>query len=222
MKLIFLLVLISLTAVAQSSDPWKDVYKESAWTDRDKWQKSNELIRYLQIQSGSQVADVGCHEGYMSFKLASAVGNKGKVYSVDVKQEKLDKLNEHAKARQVENIITVKGDYDNPKLPINTLDAVIIIDTYHEMDDHDKILVHVMNALKPGGRLILCEPIAKERREASREDQEGRHELGMNYALNDLKMAGFVIIKEQDPFINRTEKGDVMWLIVAGKSSLPK
>jgi len=217
MRLQLLMIILSLTTTAQSPDPWKDVYKESAWADRDKWQKSNELIRYLQIRSGSQVADVGCHEGYMSFKLANAVGKEGKVYSVDVKQEKLDKLNEHAQARQVENIITVKGDYDNPKLPINTLDAVIIMDTYHEMDDHDKILKHILAALKPGGRLILCEPIAKERRDASREDQEARHELDMSHALNDLKEAGFGIIKQQDPFIDRTEKGDIMWLIVAGK-----
>jgi ubiquinone/menaquinone biosynthesis C-methylase UbiE len=218
MRLSFLLALWSVTATAQTPDPWKDVYKESAWADRDKWQKPNELIRFMQIDKGSQVADVGCHEGYMSFKLASVVGKEGKVYAVDVKQERLDKLTEHARNRQVENIIAIKGEYDNPKLPVNMLDAVIIIDTYHEMDDHDKILDHIMKALKPGGRLILCEPIAKERREAARDNQEDRHELDIRYAINDLKKAGFVIIKQQDPFIDRTEKGDVMWLVVAGKN----
>ena len=212
----FFLVLLFVHA-SRGQDQWKDVYKESAWEARDKWQKSNELIRYCQLKPGSVVADVGCHEGYMSFKLSQVVGDEGSVYSVDVKQEKLDKLMAHAKERNVGNIITVKGDYDNPKLSSNTFDAVIIIDTYHEMDDHDKILGHIMNALKPGGRLLLCEPIAAERRDKPREDQEAKHELGIAHALSDLKKAGFTIIKQHDPFIDRQEKGDTMWLIVAGK-----
>lgn len=48
--------------------------------------------------------------------------------------------------------------------------------------------------------------------------QEGKHELGMNFALDDLRKARFVIVKQQDPFVDRTaEKGDKMWLIVAEK-----
>lgn len=112
----------------------------------------------------------------------------------------------------------IKGDYDNPKLPLNMLDAVIILDTYHEMDDHDKILQHIKASLKPGGRLVICEPIAEERRTLNREDQEKKHELGMNYALDDLQKAGFSIIKKLDPYVDRSkEKGDKMWLIVAAK-----
>jgi tRNA A58 N-methylase Trm61 len=42
------------------------------------------------------------------------------------------------------------------------LDAVIILDTYHEMDDHDQILQHIKASLKSGGRLVLCEAIADE------------------------------------------------------------
>jgi predicted methyltransferase len=86
------------------------------------------------------------------------------------------------------------------------------------MDDHDKILQHIMSALKPGGRLVLCEAIADERRDLPRTDQERKHELGMNFALEDLKKVGFIILKQQDPFVDRTkEKSDKMWLIVALK-----
>ncbi|MDZ7648340.1 MAG: class I SAM-dependent methyltransferase [Cytophagales bacterium] len=118
----------------------------------------------------------------------------------------------------MDQVQLIKGDYDNPKLPLNSLDAVIILDTYHEMDDHDQILQHIKSSLKSGGRLVLCEAIADERRNSARSDQERKHELGMNFALEDLKKAGFAIIKQQDPFVDRTkEKGDKMWLIVASK-----
>lgn len=209
--------MLVFSLMLQAQDPWKDVYKESAWAERDKWQRADEIIKQLKLQSGNSVADIGCHEGYITFKLSKVVGAKGKVFAVDVTQTKLDKLNEHAKARNAVNIKTIKGDYDDPKLELKSLEAVIIMDAYHEMDDHDKILMHVKSALKSGGRLVLCEPISNERKDASRETQEGKHELGMNFALEDLKKAGFHIIRQENPFIDRKEKGDKMWLIVATK-----
>ena len=213
----WLVMLLPVCAWAQS-DPWKNVYTESAWKERDAWQKPAELIRHLRIGAGSVVADVGSHEGYLTFKLAAAVGTAGKVYAVDVEQHKLDRLKQHAAERNVENIQTVKGDYDNPRLPLSQLDAVAILDTYHEMDDHDAILQHIKQSLKKGGRLVICEPIAAERRQASRAAQEAKHELGMAYAVADLKRAGFRIVTQQDPFVDRSQvKGDVMWLVVAEK-----
>lgn len=161
---------------------------------------------------------MGCHEGYMTIKLATVVGQAGKVYAVDVEQSKLDKLQAILTKRSILNVEPIKGDYDNPGLPVNSLDGVIILDTYHEMDEHDEILHHIKLALKPGGRLVLCEAIAEERRSLSREDQEQRHELGINYALEDLKKIRFAIVNQQDPFVDRSkEKGDKMWLIVAVK-----
>ncbi|MBX2914007.1 MAG: class I SAM-dependent methyltransferase [Cyclobacteriaceae bacterium] len=217
MKTLLLMSILTCSLSLSAQDTWKDVYKESAWADRDRWQKADELIQNLNLRPDSHVADVGCHEGYMTVKLAALV-KTGSVYAVDVEQPKLDKLKTNLANRKVTNVTAIKGDYDNPKLPINTLDAVIIVDTYHEMDEHDKILQHLKAALKTGGRLVLCEAIADARKESTREEQERKHELSINFALADLKAAGFTIIKQQDPFVDRTkEKGDKMWLIVAEK-----
>lgn len=211
---LFLLSLVSLLA----QDQWKNVYSRNAWAERDKWQRADELIRELNLKPGNKVADVGCHEGYMTVKLSKVVGASGKVFSVDVDQSKLDKLKTNLQELQISNATSVKGDYDDPKLSLNSLDAVIILDTYHEMDDHDKILQHIKASLKSGGRLVICEPIADERKKLTRSEQEKKHELGMNFALDDLKKAGFKITKQIDPFVDRTkEKGDKMWLIVALK-----
>jgi len=196
-------------------DSYKNVYTESEWESRDKWQKADEIIKKMKIDNASVVGDIGCHEGYMSFKLAKVAKT---VYAVDVDQWKLNALKLHGEKRQVTNIITIKGDYDNPKLPDNSVDAIVILDTYHEMKDHDKILQHVMAALKKGGRLVICEPIAQSRRDLARADQEKKHELGMSYALEDLAKAGFTILEKTDPFVDREKvKGDKMWIIVASK-----
>jgi len=194
---------------------YKNVYTESEWESRDKWQKADEIIKKMKIDNVSVVGDIGCHEGYMSFKLAKVAKT---VYAVDVDQWKLNALKLHGEKRQVTNIITIKGDYDNPKLPDNSVDAIVILDTYHEMKDHDKILKHVFTSLKSGGRLIICEPIAESRRNLGRADQEKKHELDMNYAVDDLTKAGFTILETTDPFVDREKvKGDKMWIIVAFK-----
>jgi len=218
MKSIAVLILTVISLSVSGQDTWKNVYRESAWAERDTWQRADEIIKLLKIKPGSHVADIGCHEGYMTIKLSREVNGKGTVYAVDVDQPKLDLLKKHLTERKIENVTLIKGDYDDPKLPANSLDAVIILDTYHEMDDHDKILAHVKTSLKYGGRLILCEPIAESRKKLTRAEQEKKHELGMNFALEDLKKAGFEIMVQKDPFVDRQKvKGDMMWIIVAQK-----
>jgi predicted methyltransferase len=81
MRIVIVLLLISFSVSAQ--DTYKNIYSSHAWKERDAWQKPNELIKLLKIGAGSQTADIGCHEGYMTFKLASVVGATGKVYAVD-------------------------------------------------------------------------------------------------------------------------------------------
>ena len=218
MKKIGIIILTVCSLSARGQDAWKNIYRESAWAERDTWQRADDIIDLLKIQEGSTVADIGCHEGYLTIKLSGEVKNKGVVYAVDVVQDKLDLLEKHLADRKINNVRLVKGDYDNPKLPTNSLDAAIILDTYHEMDDHDKILEHIKASLKNGGRLILCEPIAEARKKLTRAEQEKRHELGINFALDDLKKAGFEIVFQKDPFVDRSKvKGDMMWIVVAQK-----
>lgn len=201
-----------------AQDQWKNIYTQNAWKERDQWQKADDIIAKLNLKAGDKVGDIGCHEGYMTMKLTKVVGSIGKVYAVDVMQSRLDKLNKILGDEGITNVATVRGDYDNPHLPLNSLNSALIIDTYHEMDDHDDMLRHIKAALKAGGRLVICEPIANSRKNLSRAEQEARHELGMNYALEDLQRAGFRIVFKSDPYIDREKiKGDKMWLIVAEK-----
>lgn len=218
MKFTIGILFLFLSGSSPAQDPWKNIYSGQAWAARDKWQRSEDLLRMLKISHGSRVADIGCHEGYMTFKLARQVGETGLVYAVDLEQGKLDKVRKRADENGIAQIRTVKGERDNPKLPPGVLDAVIILDTYHEMAAHAKILQHVRTSLKRGGRLLICEPIADDRRSLSRSEQEKKHEIALEFALADVKDAGLTIIYQKDNFVDRTkEKGDRMWVIVAEK-----
>jgi predicted methyltransferase len=212
----FFVIALTIPTIAQ--DPWKDVYRESAWEQRDTWQRPEEIMKKLAIKPGSKVADIGCHEGYFTLKLAKVVGDQGRVYAVDVSRDKIEKLKRHLEDRTITNVNAIVGERDNPRLPTGALDAVLIVDTYHEMDAHQEILKSIKSSLKPKGRFVLCEPISESRIDLSRADQERKHELGMNFALEDLKRAGFNILFQDDAFVDRLkEKGDKMWLIVCEK-----
>jgi len=216
----FFLLLGILPNATFAQDPWKDIYKEGAWEQRDTWQRPDAIIQKLNIKIGSQVADVGFLEGYFTIKLSRVVGKGGKVYAVDISKDKIEKLKKHLEDRKIQNVAAVVGEENNPHLPSLALDAVLIVDTYHEMDAHQQILQRIKEGLKIGGRLVICEPISDERNKLSREDQERKHELGMTYALEDLRHAGFKIISQQESFVDRVkEKGDKMWLIVCERSN---
>jgi len=216
----FFLLLGMISNPTFGQDPWKDIYREGAWEQRDTWQRAEEIIQKLNIKAASQVADVGCHEGYFTIKLSRIVRDDGKVYAVDISKDKIEKLKKHLEDRKIQNVRAIVGEENNPHLPPLTLDAVLIVDTYHEMDAHEQILQRIKEALKVGGRLVICEPISDARKKLSREEQERKHELGLNYALEDLKEAGFRIISQQETFVDRVkEKGDKMWLIVCERSN---
>jgi ubiquinone/menaquinone biosynthesis C-methylase UbiE len=218
MRLTLTLTFVIFHLCCFSQDPWKNIYSQHAWAERDQWQRPDEIVRLLNIQPGAAVADIGCHEGYMTFKLAKKVGEDGLVYAVDISASKLEKLKTRAEQNKITQIKIVRGDEKNPNLPSNALDAVIILDTYHEMKAHEEILQHIKKSLRSGGRLLICEPIAEMRRKLSRQEQEKKHELAMAHALTDLTNAGFRIHYQKDPFLDRTkEKGDKMWVVVAVK-----
>ncbi|MEQ9302241.1 MAG: class I SAM-dependent methyltransferase [Cyclobacteriaceae bacterium] len=202
----------SLTVVAQN------IYSESKWEERDKWQQVEKIIRLLKLEEGSKVADIGSHQGYMTVKLAAEVGAAGTVYAVDVSDYQLDNLRTNLADRDITNVEVIKGDYDDPHLPENALNAVLILDTYHEIDDYMTVLGHIKEALKVGGLLIIAEPVSEERRGLPREEQTARHEIDYKWVEGELIEAGYEIKYSQDPFIDRTEpKGDKLWAVVAAK-----
>jgi ubiquinone/menaquinone biosynthesis C-methylase UbiE len=220
MKYTLVLMIALCGCKLQAQDAWKDVYRESAWEQRDTWQRADEIIAKLHIDVGSRVADIGCHEGYFTTKLSRVVGDEGRVYAVDISRDKIEKLKKNLLNRNIKNVSAILGSENDPHLPPLALDAVLIVDTYHEMDAHQEILASIKKALKAKGKLVICEPISEDRKKLSRQEQERKHELGMRYALEDLRNAGYKVLFQQESFVDRVkEKGDKMWLIVCEKSN---
>ena len=122
-------------------------------TQRDTWQRPVKVADALGVRASSEVADVGAGGGYFTFRLAARVGPKGKVYAEDLDDKELAGIRERSAREKLTQIQTIRGSEDNPKLPESSVDAVVIVDAYHEFAHAGAMMDGIFRAMKPGGRL---------------------------------------------------------------------
>jgi len=183
------------------------------------------VIETLQLRPGDTAADVGCGDGFYTIPLARFLGPSGKLYAEDISDAALIKLKEHLGKEGLKNVEVIKGAEDDPKLPADRLDAVLIVNSYHEMTAHEAMLRHVRDALKPGGTFVLMEGIWDSREAQSRDEQIKHHQLAPQLAKAEVETAGFEIVELRDPFLVRAPDEDGKsrwWLIIARKPAAPR
>lgn len=209
-------IIISLCLFVTGSLVVHSQYSEDSWEERDEWMQVKELFQWADVSPDAVVADIGCHEGYLSVHLARVVGQGGKVYAVDVREDRLDRLRTNAEKRNLINIVPTLGDYDDPKLPENSMDAVFVVDAYHEMSEYRTMLSHIHKSLKPGGRVLILEKLKDHARDKSRKEQTNAHTLSPKYVKKELKEAGFTVTAEYKDIGHwENEKAKKIWVLVA-------
>jgi len=125
--------------------------------ERESEEHPDEALDALKIPKGATVADVGAGVGYFDWRLAERVGPEGLVYGEDIQQGMLDQLQRNMRERHIANVKPVLGTIEDPKLPRNAVDLVLLVDVYHEFSEPEKMLDRIRESLKPGGRLVLLE-----------------------------------------------------------------
>lgn len=103
------------------------------------------------------VLDYGCGSGYFSIPLSEIVGSTGKVYSVDIQKEMLDKLKSKILKLKIANIIPIHTANNNTNLQVS-IDFVIAANVIHEIPDKYNFFKEVFETLKPNGKLLMIEP----------------------------------------------------------------
>lgn len=125
--------------------------------ERQSEERPDQALDAIGIARGSTVADIGAGVGYFSWRLAERVGSTGVVYGEDIQQPMLDELAKNMSARHLSNVRPVLGTIDDPKLPRNSVDLVLLVDVYHEFSEPEKMLDRILESLKSGGRLVFLE-----------------------------------------------------------------
>ena len=124
---------------------------------RDAYQKPEEVVKALSIKEGEVIADIGAGSGYFTFRLARPVGEKGRVYAVDVSPDMIRHLNRRVRDLKVGNVVTILCAPDDPLLCDGSVDRFFICDTWHHIEGHAKYLALMKKMLKPGGQVIMVD-----------------------------------------------------------------
>ena len=102
------------------------------------------------------VADIGAGTGYFSFRMASLIP-EGKVLAVDIQPEMIDIINFLKTESKIINVEPILASINNPNLPKNSIDLALLVDAYHEFEYPREVMEGIVQALKPGGRVVLVE-----------------------------------------------------------------
>lgn len=136
----------------QGAEQWS---KEFDDPNRDSWQKPHEVIQALRLNANAVVADVGSGTGYFSVRFAHMVP-KGRVYGVDIEPDMVKYLSERAKSMGLTNLIPVQAAPDDPRLP-EKVDLLIMVDTFHHVDNRAQYFRKLHDSLKPDGRIAIID-----------------------------------------------------------------
>jgi len=194
----FAVAVVACHAKSASQLPSGSCPRDPDWAKRDAWQRPAEVMDALGIRAGSVVADVGAGGGYFTFLLASRVGPKGKVYAEDILDSQIAKIRERAKQEGLRQIETILGSDSDPRLPPGALDAILLVLTYHEMQNYDAMLDGMARALKPGGLLAVIDPQGQPNQSRSSYAQE--HKMSKELVLQDVAQHNLRFVREANGF----------------------
>lgn len=180
----------------------RDIARTMHWRGAD-WllretrenEENGELLRkWLELRPGTTVCDLGCGNGYHTLPLAQAVGPEGKVFAVDLQPKMLELLTERAEQMEINNLIPIECTVDDPRLPENSTDVILMVDVYHELSHPVRVLGHLRRALRKRGQVVLVEFRAEDRGVPIKV----RHKMSKAQVIREMAANGFTLAKETD------------------------
>lgn len=126
---------------------------------RDAWQQPERVVADLNLRPGQTVGDIGAGGGYFTFRLAAAVGERGKVYATDIDAKPLQAVTDRARREKLAQVETVLSGPTDTKLPGDSLDAALVCDVLHHVpkDQRPPLVKDIVRTLKPGGFLYIVD-----------------------------------------------------------------
>lgn len=167
---------------------WVKVFDDP---ERDKWQLPAKVIEALKVKPKDVVADIGAGTGYFTFRIAKAQP-QSKVYAADVEKDMLTFVAEEAKRQSCTNVIPFEIKTTKPELPEKT-NVVLIVDTFHHIDDRVQYFKDLKSSLSPDCRLVIIDFTDK-----SPVGPPKDHRIDKKEVIAELKESGFALSEEQN------------------------
>ena len=164
----------------------------------------NRVMDILSIGAGKRVADIGAGSGWFTVRAAKRVGGDGAVYAVDINPEAVRYISERAEKEKLQNVKTILSKPDDPLLPRDSVDAVLMLKTYHEVAHPVELLRNLRASLRTGAKVGIID------RNGNGED----HGVGSDVVIREAKEAGYRLTEKYD-FV-KGDKMDYFLVFTAG------
>ena len=163
------------------------------------WQMPLRVMDELGIGPGMSVADVGAGIGYFTLKLSKRVGETGQVYASDIDDNALAFLNRRRKEAGLENVTVIHGRENNPLIPDESVDLVLIVNTIQFIKEKTVFLNNIRGSLKNNGRLVFVQWDAEKMDSESPEwDSKDRELYTMRTMLKMIYDADYEVLEVKD------------------------
>lgn len=179
----------------ETSEPYKGDLSIFEGENRAENLQVDRVMDVLKISEGKSVADIGAGSGWFTVRAAQRVGARGKVFAVEISEDAIKHINERKQKEKLPNIETVLGKEDNPLLPKNKVDAVLILKTYHEIAQPVRLMKNLLPSLRKNALVGIID----------RNGDDDSHGINRETVIEEMKRAGFSL-KEEFDFV----KGDGM------------
>jgi ubiquinone/menaquinone biosynthesis C-methylase UbiE len=155
---------------------------------RDQRLQIQRVMDVLGIKSGSSVADIGAGSGWFSMRAAARVGASGVVYAEDINPDAMTYIQDRTQKEKASNVRIVLGSPDDPKLPSNSIDAVLLLKVYHEIANPVVLMAKLKPSLRPGAKLGIID----------RNGSGTNHGLNSDVVKREMTEAGFKLVSSYD------------------------
>jgi len=162
---------------------------------RDERLGINRVMEILGVAPGSVVADIGAGSGWFTVRVAKRVTETGRVYAVDINPEAIRYINQRIQKEDLHNVKTVLSKPDDPLLPANKIDSVLLLKTYHEVEKPVTLLRNLRPSLRTGAKVGVID----------RNGNGENHGVAPEVVIREASQAGYTL-REQYDFV----KGDGM------------
>lgn len=172
----------------KTSDPYKGDLSIFESAGRDERLQINRVMDILGITAGKSVADIGAGSGWFTVRAAKRVGGMGLVYAVDINGDAVHYIEKRANKEKLPNVKAILSPPDDPKVPANSVDAVLVLKTYHEVAHPVTLLKNLRPALRPGAKLGIID------RNGNGED----HGIASDVIVREADEAGYKLLDKYD------------------------
>jgi predicted methyltransferase len=171
-----------------TSTPYSGDLSIFEYPDRDKKLQIDRVMDLLGITTGKNVADIGAGSGWFTVRAARRVGPTGAVLAEDINPLAIEYIGKRAEKENLPNVRTMLGAPDDPRLPAESVDAVLMLKVYHEIAHPVATMKVLQRALRPGAKVGIID----------RDGNGANHGLDHDVVVKEMAEAGYKLVGTYD------------------------